>query len=399
MVMIPELPEWAAAGGATPEGLAAYKRRRALRPNNGMNYQALADMGQPFIDPTSQGLPQQPFGVTWEDKFVTAPPGMQAGTPMEPPTDPNQTPPIWNQPGDPTTNRPPAPGGGPLGAFDFGSLKGSENAYKDPRFQQGWRDTMQALRGLDPEAQERARAMFKEISGAEGFRATEGRGMNAWREAINRARGLGGGTPPPGSPDADPNTMSRGVAADTSGITAMGGTRLSDRQIQAGLDGGTLPLADAVSMLDARRRPQFEGGPISEEDRRRSEANGMGGRRPASLAGMPSSGEQPIDRSRAEATYDEIIEQGGNPIFNPRASGGSFGKGGFQLHGPRQRRNPVLAPPREAMAEALGGAGMRRGGRPRPGINPRPTIPNEGGQMPAGRARPTRPVGRKVQRY
>lgn len=408
----PQIPAWARELGATPEGLAAFRNRRRRggmigapggvrpapaplpgplppmpggggpvpgggggmpvgggagsvtapsRPPSDAMIQSGIDSGAMSVKDAVAALDARKAGVampppvkppmpTKPDGTVTPPTwdptgGKGTGAPTLPPNpdDGTVTPPIWVDPTGqkptgggveapapelpPVMTPPPAPPPERMAAFDFSPFEGQANYHQDPRFQQGWDQVFSALGGMDPETRARAE---EAMAGMGQIEAGGARGMNAWIQAINRARGF---------EDQDP----------------------------AATEAGTLP-------------PGTNPPPP-----------GAGGTTP-----LPGSGEQPVDLSGAEATYDEIIGQGGNPIFNPRFSGGSLGKGGFHHQGPRQgrqdmaaleaaglggRRNPMLAPPPEAMAEALGEAGMRRGGRrPRPGTNPRPTLPNERGQ-------------------
>lgn len=369
MPAMPQLPSWALALGATPEGLAAYRRRAALQPANNFG----APTSPPiFADPTMKpdlgtdpsGLPpidppifsdQKPDDGTVTPPIFVDPTGSKppiSGPPIKPTDDGTVTPPIF-----PGPTGPPAapPGGGATGggaggpslppvvppappaasrmaAFDFTPFQGKANYHQDAGFQKAWQDTFSALDGLDPETRARAEAAYQELAGA-GITPGEGRGINAWRTAINRAMGFedeptapptGTNPPPPGA----------GVSADTTGITANNqGGPLSDVALQAGIDSGKLSTRDAVAALDARKRP-----PIGTNPR-----------------GVP-----PM-----------------KPTTGPGIQGGAaVGGGAGRLIG------PMFEPDAQTMRETL--SGMRRGGSRTP-PNPRPTLPNESGQ-----ARPRR---------
>lgn len=253
----------------------------------------------PIFDPTGgkgTGAPTLPGGGT-QTPPIMAPPTTKP--PMPGDIDPNSqdteagtvTPPIYPGPTGPP-GAPPGGGaagggaGGPalppvmppaperMAAFDFSPFEGKAGYHEDPAFQKGWDNVFSALGGMDPETRARAE---EAMAGMGPIEAGGARGMNAWIQAINKARGF---------EDQDP----------------------------AATEAGTLP-------------------------------------------------------------------PGTNPP--PPVAGTSAETSGMTAAG----TNPLLAPPPEAMAAALGEAGMQRGGRrPRPGTNPRPTLPNESGQRP-GRGR------------
>lgn len=386
MPAMPQLPSWALALGATPEGLAAYRRRATLQPASRFGAPTAPST---FADPTMKpdfeadpsGLPpidppifsdQKPDDGTVTPPIYVDPTGqkppMVDPTGQKPTDDGTITPPIYPGPTGPP-GAPPgggAAGGGGVGipvppmpptvtpapaqrmaAFDFTPFQGKANYHQDAGFQQGWQDTFAALNAMDPETRARAEAAYEEIA-AGGLTPGQGRGINAWRTAINRARGFedeptapptGTNPPPPGA----------GVSMDTTGITANSqGGPLSDVALQAGIDSGKLSTRDAVAALDARKRP-----PI--------------GTNPRGVPPITLENPGGAFANRPQLTAEQKRRQA--PKLPPPPSG-------FQLLG------PMVDPNAGAMREVLGG--MRRGGSRTP-PNPRPTLPNESGQ-----ARPRR---------
>lgn len=275
----------------------------------------------PIVDPDMLEKPAQQGGPITQTPPIFVPPTdgtkppVITGAPTLPPVLPKPddgtiTPPIYPGPTGPP-GVPPGGGaagggaGGPnlpppaqrMAAFDFSPYAGQENYHTSAGFQQEWEDTFAALNGLDPETRARAEASYQELAGA-GIRPGEGRGINAWRTAINRAQGFEDEPMTPTGTNPPPPDL--GTSADTGGIFAYG---------QGGSMSGTNP----------RTVPPLSGGMRSDAEALAAAAGGMA-------------------------------------------------------------PNPMLSPPPEAMAAALGEAGMRRGGRPRPGTKPRPTLPNESGQ-------------------
>lgn len=381
----PQIPAWARELGATPEGLAAFRNRRRRggmigapggvrpapaplpgplppmpggggpipgggggmpvgggagsvtapsRPPSDAMIQSGIDSGAMSVKDAVAALDARKAGVampppvkppmpTKPDGTVTPPTwdptgGKGTGAPTLPPNpdDGTVTPPIWVDPTGqkptgggveapapelpPVMTPPPAPPPERMAAFDFSPFEGQANYHQDPRFQQGWDQVFSALGGMDPETRARAE---EAMAGMGQIEAGGARGMNAWIQAINRARGF---------EDQDP----------------------------AATEAGTMPTGTNPRDVPPLGTTEKTGGVLGSS----SLAGGMADV-PATLAGT----------------------------------------------------NPMLAPPPEAMAEALGEAGIRRGGRrPRPGTNPRPTLPNESGQRP-GRGRRGEPYFDKLR--
>jgi hypothetical protein len=198
------LPPWALAMGATPEGLAAFRRRRLNLPGwSGADNPRMF----PVLGSDGGGGASDLLAVGDEPPIFMGGPaggGSEVGYPQRPPV-----------PG----TEPPRPGGG----------------YS----MEQWEALKAQIAGYPPEIQ-------KQIY--EGLSAIPGRGGQKYDYLQSQIARYGGGGPqqPPlggGGPDGGPEPTP-------------GAQGLSDAEMQKRLDSGAMSVTDAVSLIDARKKGQ-----------------------------------------------------------------------------------------------------------------------------------------------